>query len=148
MCKEEQKKQNQINIPEDKKEDLIDREDKNKNIQKKDKKDPEYKDIEIKENKKIEYDKVEIKRKKEDIQEKKPIIFNDDKNKGNKNSNNIKIMRKNNLKINKEVDVIEEKPEDEDIKGDNKKIKNNLNKKRASDNSSLSDFLMSQVKAK
>ena len=65
-----------------------------------------------------------------------------------KNSNSIKLMRKNNLKINKEVDVIEEKPEDEDIKGDNKKIKNNLNKKRASDNSSLSDFLMSQVKAK
>ena len=80
--------ENQINIPEDKKEDLIDREDKNKNIQKKDKKDPEYKDIEIKENKKIEYDKVEIKRKKEDIQEKKPIIFNDDKNKGNKNNDN------------------------------------------------------------
>ena len=72
--------------------------------------------------------------------------FNNSKD--NKNSNNIKIMRKNNLKINKEVDVIEEKPEDEDIKGDNKKIKNNLNKKRASDNSSLSDFLMSQVKAK
>ena len=72
--------------------------------------------------------------------------FNNSKD--NKSSNSIKLMRKNNLKINKEVDVIEEKPEDEDIKGDNKKIKNNLNKKRASDNSSLSDFLMSQVKAK
>ena len=72
--------------------------------------------------------------------------FKDSKN---NNSNNYKLVRKNNLKLHNDVDIIEEKPDDEDIKIENKKIKNN--KKRPSaknDNSSLSNFLMSQAKDK
>ena len=77
--------QNPINISENKKENLIDDDNKEKLKEKKDKIDPKYKDILIEQNKKPEYDKVEIKRRREEIPEKKPIIIDDNKNKGNIN---------------------------------------------------------------
>ena len=74
------------NIPEDKKQDLIDDDGDKKG--KKEKRDIQYKDISLSGNKKPEIEKVEIQRKKEEIKEKKFIIDNNNNN-INKNNNNL-----------------------------------------------------------
>ena len=99
------------NIPEDKKENLIEENNKEENKEdnkeeikeKRERNDIEYKDIFIKENKKPEIQKVEIQRKKEEIKEKK--IFNFD---------NYSDKYKNNIKEPKIIEI-EDNPKDENL---------------------------------